>query len=423
MINSSVKIKIISLSVLVVLTAFASWYFHWEDVHTYYNAGISLLKGRVDLYSPDFADSQVMDYRYPPFFLFVFAPLSLLSYGTVKFIWLWLNILTGFFATRAIWRGYEIITKKQMRLALVLALSFAVSAKYFFMLFQHFNAHLLILGLVFGSFYLVLKNRPLPAAAMMAAAITFKLVPVLLLPYFVLKKQWKFLAATVICIIVFNLLPALHFGASLNTRILNDWYNHVMVNNEFHETNGPINISLKGQLERVLTEIDYSKRETDTEYENVNIANLNKSQTELIWKISGFLIFAATGFFIWYCARLRGKNKQIFSDFDSLAYYEFGLMVCLMLIVAPRSNGYYFTALFFPLVPLIYTILQKKSKINIAAIGLIILATIILPLYPGRLAQRYLLVFGIDFYAAFILWFALAYNLIRESSTAKFNLE
>ena len=47
------------------------------DFAVYYAAGKSLLSGRTDLYSPDFARGVVMDYRYLPFFILVFAPLSL----------------------------------------------------------------------------------------------------------------------------------------------------------------------------------------------------------------------------------------------------------------------------------------------------------------------------------------------------------
>lgn len=402
---------------LVVLTALAAWYFHWEDLHTYYTAGKSLLNGRVDLYAPDFADSRIMDYRYPPFFLILFAPLSLLPYGVVKFIWLWLNIIAVYLTVLALRRGFEMVNGKTARLSLILLLAFAIPAKYFFMLFQHFNAHLLIVGMVCGAFYLLIKRKWIAAAMLMALAITFKIVPVLTLPYFVLKKRWKFLWATALFIVVFNLLPALYFGASLNFQLLKDWSDHVMVNNEFHETNGPINLSLKGQIERLTVEIDYSKRIEDREYKNVNIVDLTENQAGQIWKVTAFLMFAATFFLIWFGSNLRKRDAG--EAFDFLAYYEFGLIICTALLVEPRTNGYYLTLLVLPLVPLLHSVFRKTSKLNLAALFLVILATIILPLVPGRHTQRYLLVWGVDVYATLILWLALAYNLIRESLTER----
>lgn len=420
--------------VLIIATAFAALRFHWEDVHTYYAAGQSLLKGRIDLYAADFADSAIMDYRYPPFFLILFLPFCLLPYDLVEFIWIWLNIAAVYLTVIALKHGFEIITPNPTRLRLVLFLSFFPSAKYLFMLLQHFNVHLILIGLVFGTFYLLLKQKQILASVLMALAISFKIVPILVLPYFALKKQWLFLSMTAVFIVAFSLIPAFYFGFELNFQLLKDWYYHVMVNNEFHEINGPLNLSLKGQLERYLVEIDYIKRTFDPEYRNVNVLSLSQNQADAIWKFSASAMFLATLFLIWFSAKLRKQinpnsdplseqRSQTPVEFDFLAFHEFGLMVCLMLLVAPRTNGYYLVALFLPLIPLIHALFRKKSKFNVLALSLIVMATCILPLLPGRHTQRFLLVLGVDFFAALVLWIALAYNLYQESLDAKRNLE
>jgi hypothetical protein len=63
------------------------------DFPVYYRAGQSLLNGRTDLYAADFALGQVMDYRYPPFFLLIFAPLWLLPYKFAAYLWYLLGVL------------------------------------------------------------------------------------------------------------------------------------------------------------------------------------------------------------------------------------------------------------------------------------------------------------------------------------------
>jgi hypothetical protein len=90
-------------------------------------------------------------------------------------------------------------------------------------------------------------------------------------------------------------------------------------------------------------------------------------------------------------------------------------MICLSLLIAPRSNGYYFLALFFPLIPFIHTVFRNKSKLNILAFGLILTLAWLFPLLPGRSLQRLMAVMGVDFYTALILWIALAGNLYKES--------
>jgi len=424
--------------VLIIGSAFVTSRHHWADVHVYHSAAHSLFnKGRIDLYSADFADDAIMDYRYTPFFLFLVFPFSFLPYEAAEFIWLWLNIVALVPAIIAVKRGFETTATNPRRIYLILFLSFLVCAKLFFPLIRNLNVHLLILCLIFGAFYLLLKQKKLLAALLMALAITIKIVPVLTLPYFALKKQWLFLSATVVLVVVFNLLPAFYFGADLNFKLLNDWHNHVLVNNEFHEINGPLNLSLKGQLERYLVGVDYTKRTFDPDYQNINVISISKNQADWIWKISILAMSVGTLFLIWFSSKLRNKSylsnqnteklieskdnlsAKMPNQFDSFVYNEFGLMICLSLLIAPRSNGYYFLALFFPLIPFIHTVFRNKSKFNILAFGLILTLTCLLPLVPGRSTQRLFLVLGVDFYTALILWIALAYNLYKDSLSVR----
>ena len=404
---------------------------HWADFHVYHTAGNSLYNGRIDLYAPNFGDSAVMDYRYPPFFLFLILPLSLLSYQTAEFAWFWINAAVIFFTVRFIKRTFETTAENVARSGLIFFLSFLICAKYFFPLLRNLNLHLILLCLVFAAFCFVLKNKSAPAAFLMALAIAFKAFPILLLPYFALKRQWRFLTLTIVFVAVFNLLPAFYFGFDLNLKLLDDWYRHVMVNNEFHNVNGPINVSLQGQLERHLTDVDYSKRVVDTNYEKVNFASLPHFQVDLIWKTSASLIYLATLFLIWFAAHRRkqiysaetiekpGENVKTKNEFDFLAFHEFGLMICAMLLVEPRSNVYYFLALFLPLVPFINSLFRNRSRFNLTAFVLIIAIACLSPLLPGTYTQRLLLVLGVDFYAALILWIALGYNIIRDSQNQR----
>jgi hypothetical protein len=421
-------------ALLLVGTAFATLHHHWADVHVYHSAAHALfVEGRIDLYSADFADDAIMDYRYTSFFLFLIFPFGFLPYEAAEYVWLWLNIVAVFFAVIAVKRGFELTAANPKRLNLILFLSFLICAKLFFPLIRNLNVHLLIMCAMFGAFYLLLKQKKLLAALLMALAVTVKIVPILTLPYFALKKQWFFLSATVVLIFVFNLLPAFYFGADLNFKLLNDWYDHVLVNNEFHEINGPINLSLKGQLERYLVGVDYTKRAFDPDYQNINVVSISKNQADLIWKITAPVMFAGTLFLIWFSSKQRNKiyfsnrntqksvesknnlSANIPQQFDSFAYHEFGLMICLSLLIAPRSNGYYFLALFFPLIPFIHTVFRNQSKLNILAFGLILTLACLFPLIPGRALHRLMVVMGVDFYTALILWIALAGNLYKES--------
>src|SRR5258708_31656300 len=57
------------------------------DYQVYYYAGGSLLGGRTDLYSPTFSLGDLLGYRYPPLFLLLVCPLSLLPYTIAAYVW------------------------------------------------------------------------------------------------------------------------------------------------------------------------------------------------------------------------------------------------------------------------------------------------------------------------------------------------
>src|SRR4051812_5410866 len=87
--------RILLVAILAIVVAALGIIFtrNLIDFPVYYSAGQSLIGGRSDLYSPDFAQGRVMDYRYVPFFLVILIPLWLLPYYLAAYIWYLLSVL------------------------------------------------------------------------------------------------------------------------------------------------------------------------------------------------------------------------------------------------------------------------------------------------------------------------------------------
>jgi hypothetical protein len=393
---------------------------HLIDFPVYYAAGHSLIGGRTDLYSPDFALGAVMDYRYPPFFLVMLYPLWLMPYSLAAYAWYILSVLeiTGCFLLVA--RVFPAFRKSRMSWLIV---SLAV-AQYFVMALHYGNAHLLITFLLFVSFYCLVLRREMAAAALVALAITIKLTPVLLLPYFALKQRWKLLTAVCVLTVVFNIIPSLYFGFARNTELLRAWYNHVIVGQEFHEDNGPIDLSLKGEMRRYLSLIDYSQRvDGDVYYPAVNFARLDRTRVEQAWTAVAAALLAGGLALIWWLSRgPRGSRSpagagrdrpDIRDDFFGA---ELAFMMCLTLLVGPLTSKIYFIALLWPVACLANFAVDTSRQGKFANRVLIALAAInlVLPLLPGRSIQRLFLVVGVDFYLNCLVIAALTYFLVRE---------
>ncbi|MFY9610058.1 MAG: glycosyltransferase family 87 protein [Blastocatellia bacterium] len=422
---SSHRRLLLSLGLIIIAILGLVFTRNLIDFPVYYAAGRSLLNGRSDLYSPDFAAGRVMDYRYPPFFLLALAPLWLMPYAGAAYIWFLLQV------SQII--GCVVVLRRVLGAAQLTWKIWLISAlgvgQYYVMVLHYGNAHLIALFLLFAAFYCAFKNKKLRGAAAMSLAITIKLTPVLLLPFFALRRKRDFLLLVGALLIAVNLSPAAYFGFNQNGELLRTWYNHVIADQEFHETNGPINLSLKGQLRRYFTQVDYGQRiDGDVQYPAINVASMSAQQTDAVWMIIAAIVFASALAVVWKSSRRRlngcgaGKAGATTEKGNGWcvdrAALEFGLMICVGLLVGPLTSKIYFIALLWPIVCLSSFTATKATaaaRFGYRVLLLISALNCVLPLLPGRQLQRLLLVLGVDFFVNCLLLAAVTYSLIASS--------
>jgi hypothetical protein len=391
---------------------------HLFDFEVYYTAGQSLLygqtsdggQGRTDLYSEDFASGKIMDYRYPPFFIIAFIPLWALPAKAAAFVWILLSVLAIIACSLILNSAMPAFLLDKYKMA-VWVITVLVVAQYFVMVVHYGNAHLAAIFLLFAAFHFYFRKRLPLAGFLMALSITIKLTPLALLPYFALKKQWRFLALTGLFLVAINLLPSFYFGFSKNADLLKTWYTHVIADQQFHEMNGPINLSLKGEMRRYLTEVDYNSRvDGDVNYRSINLISLPQKTVDRIWIAVASILFILGLTLIWWTARRRSGN-----DARAQVLLELGLMICLMLFIGPLTSKIYFIALLWPvffLAVFAFTSSSPEGKFSKRALIIVAAINLILPLLPGSSIQRLLLVVGVDFFVNCLVMLALAYALI-----------
>jgi len=381
------------------------------DFSVYYDAGRSLLNGRTDLYAPDFARGVVMDYRYLPFFILAFAPLSFAPYPVAAWIWHLLNTAAIALAVTSIASMYSGLSYNRTR---VWTVAFLVVVPYFAMALDYGNVQLIVTALMFAGLSLALRGRDLPAAALLAVAITVKIVPALTLPYFAVTRRYTLLGLVLIITAALNLLPSIYFGVAGNRALIARWYEHVIVGQEFHETNGPINLSLKGQLRRTFTDVDYTQRvDGDHRYAAVNVAALSTSTVDRAWMTIAACLFVGGVVLIWVSARTSDSTNREATDVR-LAALQIGLLICVMLFIGPLTSKVYLVALLWPVVA-VGVAAWDHAAVRRALIVVAILSST-MPLLPGRTMQRLLLVAGTDFYVTTAILGLVAFTLMSWRS-------
>lgn len=182
------------------------------DFEHFYHGAKALREG-TDLYA-----SGVRGYIYPPLIAFLFVPLTFFSVQTAAWIMLVVNLGLGLMCAWVM--SAEVVRRLDIgesfeRVIVVMALATVLCATKLRSEFQMWQTNILLMAaLVLALRFL--DKRPQLAGLMLGLAFNIKYLPIIFLPYLLLRRRYLVAAWYVIGIVVFALLPAVVSGWSLN---------------------------------------------------------------------------------------------------------------------------------------------------------------------------------------------------------------
>jgi hypothetical protein len=379
----SPKDLFLGLIVVIVTLGFAYHVAgHPMDFRVYHYGARGVFDGTRPVYGPTSGLGWPMHYRYPPFFLLLFAPFAMLPLSWGAAIWLILKVAVLIWLVRAMQRAGAVLEQPTAS-AVLPGLLFI--APYLVEEFRYGNAQFFIFALTAAALLLA-RRRPLMAAGSLALAISIKVWPLFFVPYLAVRRDWKVVSCTMVFVVAFALLPSFYFGVGGNVRLLNQWFVQ-----EFHTQLNETEIwfpnqSLRGFLMRYLTVVDYSAL-PDSNYPQVHIATFQPASVRLLW-----MILAGTTYLTFLFFAERGKQGT--------GWVDHALGFCLLALLEPFTQKYALVVLLWP--ALIANVYLKDARIRILIYSATILA-LIQPLVPGAGAQRLLQVLGLDFAAVSLL--------------------
>jgi hypothetical protein len=337
-----------------------------------------------------------MHYRYPPLFLLLFAPLTLLPLGWGAAVWVVLKIAVLIWLVRAVYssgcalsrlrfadRAYSVDSHRPCLREILPCILFI--APYIVEEFRYGNAQFFVFALTAASL-LSARTKPRLAAGLLALAISVKVWPLFFVPYLAARYDWKVVSYTLLFVLLLALVPSVYFGVAGNVQLLRQWFtqeSHIQLNeNEIWFPNQ----SLRGVLMRYLTVVDYSQV-PDSNYPRVNLATLNPAAVRTLWMILAGAIY--TGFLI-----LANSRKS------EPGLVDHALAFCLLVLLQPFTQKYALAVLLWP--ALAASCFLKDNRVRILIYSAAVLA-LVQPLVPGANSQRLLQVLGLDFAAASLL--------------------
>jgi Glycosyltransferase family 87 len=212
-----IKPILILLLVVYALTESVSGRNDWD---IFIAASRDLFEG-VDLYATTYFDGY--HYYYSLFFATLLYPFTLVPAAVGKFVWVCLNMAMIAAVLRSVWmwfdwQGISIQAKRW-----VFVLIFLGTLR-----FLKSNVHLgqttiLLLFLSLEALHLDERKKEWSAGLLLSLAINIKLLPAVLLPYWMYRARWKSVVIAGTCIMLWWLLPAAWLGAERTSTLMHSY--------------------------------------------------------------------------------------------------------------------------------------------------------------------------------------------------------
>jgi hypothetical protein len=265
----------------------------------------------------------------PPTFPLVIAPLALLSYPAAWGVWQFLSVAALILSVLLIARELSLSLSLPGWALLVFAILIFPP-----LTFHIYYAHteLFILLLLTGGWYLLRKDREVPAGVLLGLAAALRLYPLILLPYLFQRRAWKGLGAAIASGLGLAALAGWAAGPASYLRYLGVMREEIPV---FYTSDG--NLSLWGSVHKIAAIWPVLER-----YPTLRDA------------LAYALFLAVVGLTLW----LTRKASVLPHRLD----HEYGLLIAAALLASPLSWIYYQVLLYLPMLILLVDLRKSETR-------------------------------------------------------------
>ena len=376
---------------ILVLTYFVQYVVQDpRDFLVYHHGARGVFEVTRPVYGDNSGVGSPMIYRYPPLFLLVFAPLSILPLQISAAVWVIGKIMLLIVLIRSFYSKVKSSGKVQEWIVPLL-----LAGPYIVQEFRSGNAQFFIFAMV-ALALIHLRTHPNAAAFTLATAINLKVWPLFFVPYLAFKKEWRVTSCILVFTIFLAMLPMVYFGFSENIQLLEQWFSQEILpqfadsQTWFSISNPPPNQSLRGVLMRYFTVIDYTKL-SDTNYQMVHMVSLNPDMIRAL--CLGLLFIGYAGLLL--LARSRAQSFGEVENgvaFCALVLFETASHFSRVVLLWPAMLAGLIVAQHIGVPKWVRTFIYAALVISIAQ-----------PFVPGASSQRLMQVLGFDFWVTILL--------------------
>lgn len=359
------------------------------DFAVYWYGSGSLFRASRPLYGPQSGLGFPMHYRYPPITYPLLWPLSRMPLYWAGFIW---TFGAWMAATAAVVLSIRVAELRFSVKAVILASAYTLA--YIVLSVRSGNIQPYIISMIVSALALSESRRVL-AASLLALAITFKIWPVFFLPWFLRRERREVLLWLMPSLVLLWLAPLVIWSPAQYLDLLGQWYR-----SEFHTVMTTSEVwyfpgqSLRGVLLRYFTASDPWIKD----FPNIHMLSLSPELIVQTWQ------GVVTGTYLTICVAMLRSDVRSRRVWDGLAFVAFTVLEPFCPKSGMISLG--------PAVLIAASLYSAGSTTRRRTIPreLFVAASVLSSFAAAAQYKpllRVLLAWGIDFYAAVLLFFAL----------------
>lgn len=304
-----------------------------NDINVYLNAAKQLLNHK-NIYLPD----PLYNYFNSPLFALILSPLSLINWSMSRLIWNALNIIIAirmWVIFRKLSGGSLFLTRKY-----VICWSIAIlimSLGYLNLNLSLGQVTIFILWLTVEGLLLILSNKNLKGAMLIALGINIKLLPLIVLFYLFFKAKYKAITYIIIFTILSLILPGFIIGVKYNFQLHKEWKNTIDPAHkyvfEYDNGNQAINALLPAFFNDQEYKMEYSK--SINMVSPREIIHLPYQLLLSMMQIIRFMLLLSIIPIIFFKIKERTtKNAYLYF------YWELGYLMLISLLIFPHQSNY-----------------------------------------------------------------------------------
>ena len=221
-----------AIFILILIMEFINNRFLMNDFQVYYYAAKAMVNNS-QVYGLAFGGSSVGFYKYSPFALYYFIPLSFLPLQAAKIVFFIIIsvAITGAFIIAAHIIQYASKREKSISNAM-LFVTFLIASSQLHRELHLGNVNMILLLLLLLMLKFILSGKQISAGIIFSVVLFIKPHFIILVPLFALRKQYKLLFVTLSGVIVEVILPALIIGISRNMVLHSEWIQTMQAHND-----------------------------------------------------------------------------------------------------------------------------------------------------------------------------------------------